>query len=87
VAICSTAARRRNNVIGVRGVSSPTARNAAQQFIERVKLRAEFVVQLRYADSTEQFADGEVMALAECAADFQRLIAFAASGGAAMASS
>ena len=57
----------------MRGRELADGGDAAQQFVERVELRAQLGMQFGVQAGAQQFAGGQVVALAQAAADFQRL--------------
>ena len=68
----------------VRGAGSDFSHggNAAQKFVERLEVRAEFGVKIGEPRRAEQLAGGVVVALLQRAAELECGLAFAFSGGA-----
>ena len=70
------------DVVGGAGSDFADGGNAAQEFVEGFEVGAEIGVEFGEARGAEQFAGGVVVALLQRAAEFERGLALAFSGGA-----
>ncbi len=70
------------DMVGGAGSDFADGGNAAQEFVERFEVGAQFGVEFGEARGAEQFAGGVVVALLQRAAEFERGLALAFAGGA-----
>src|ERR1700683_4975763 len=71
-----------SNIVGRAGSDLADGGDAAQKFVERFKVNAQFGVEFGEAGGAQQFAGGVIVALLERAAEFEGGLPFAFSGGA-----
>ena len=70
------------DVVGGAGSDFADGGDAAQEFVERFEVGAQFGMEFGEARGAEQFAGGVVVAFLQRAAEFERGLAFACAGGA-----